>query len=392
MQVNTEWTSDVRDRLSILLVEDEEGLLEILRDSLVSAGVFAHGEILTAENGLQGLEVFQKAHPQIVLTDLQMPKMNGQKMIEAIRALDAEVEIVVMTGFADLDIAIKMFQYNVAEFFSKPFRPEVLCRSVSKIKKQILVRQQNKILTQRLHQAEKLSSIGLLASGIAHEINNPNAYLKGNIEIILKYAERFEEAKAPEVMKEIAVSARAALNGSERITKIISALLHSSRNTGGQRGRVRVSDILNDALTLTQYRTKKHKIELKCPPALRSVEGNATELSQVFMNLIVNAMDAIEERFPDGGQGKLDITVTESLENNRQRIHFLDNGNGISEEYLVKIFDPFFSTKPINKGTGLGLSICKGIVESHNGDLIARSLPEQGAEFVITLPVMEEVV
>jgi signal transduction histidine kinase len=382
------------ENLKLLIVEDEVDLAEIIVEAILLNKSFSKNNIFVAHDGERAIEIFKEINPDLIVTDLQMPKLGGQGVIEFIRSVSREPKIIAMSGNATVKIASQLFPFNVSEFVQKPFDVKYLCQIVSKVKSQIIIKKENEMLAKRVNQSEKRSTIGLLATGIAaHEINNPNTFLKGNLEIILKYSEKYKnislsqtsEKELQEVFKEIEESAKSALGGSDRIAQFTTALLHTSKNSGSIHSSLQIKSIINDSLVLTQYRTKKHIVELVIPDMLRAIKGNSTELSQVFINLIINAVDAVEEKVSHDNSGIIKIEVEDNEEKRIQKIHFIDNGVGISKDLILKIFEPFFSTKPTNKGTGLGLSICKGIIEGHGGALSASNNDKVGSCFTVTL-------
>lgn len=384
--------------IRILLVDDEEDLIATLERHLVRKGSFPRESVFTASGGKAAIEMFNKAHPDIVVTDLRMPDLSGHEVIEAIRQQSADTEIVVMTAYADLQSTTSLFKWNVSEFIQKPFDFEQVRKFLEKIKARIDLKRQNAFLTRRLFQAEKLSSIGLLSSGVAHEINNPNAFVKGNLEIIQAYTNKFiglppEKEQAPETvqaalqtMKEIAVCAKAAIRGTDRITLITSSLLRYCRNAPHSRESISVGAAIQDSLEILHYRTKMHELMVTCPEDLPFVFGNAAELVEVFPNLIVNAIDAIEERLGKSESGKLQIEARNEPSTEQVIVEITDNGAGIPAQIAEKLFDPFFTTKPIGKGTGLGLSIVKGIVESHGATITFESQVNQGTKCLLKFP------
>jgi two-component system NtrC family sensor kinase len=233
---------------------------------------------------------------------------------------------------------------------------------------------------------EKLASIGKLAAGIAHEINNPLAAIAGCVEGLLSRSkdEKLSKVKAfedfPEYLKIID-------DEIVRCKGIISNLLDFSRNKEILQQEISVNDTLDQTLqllshhkTFKELRVKKD-LDPECPP----VVGNSGELRQVFVAMCINAMDAME---PVNGNGQLTIQTGTEARNDQiyVRILFEDTGVGIPHKDLNKIFDPFFTTKPVGKGTGLGLSICYGIVRSHQGFIKVESEEGKGSSFQIYLP------
>jgi signal transduction histidine kinase len=217
---------------------------------------------------------------------------------------------------------------------------------------------------------QKLAAMGVLAAGIAHEINNPLTGVVGYSKLLL------EKSLAPEIREKIE---RIAASG-ERCRKIVEGVLLFSRQQGGARARVDVRGLIDRVTRIGEYQWKMHNIrivrehdesvEVMCDP---------DQIEQVLLNLFSNAVDAMERG------GTIHVSLQRE-EDGSARLSITDEGSGIPEEIQASIFDPFFSTKEIGKGTGLGLAISYGIVRDHGGDILLRSKPGQGATFTIHLP------
>ena len=229
-----------------------------------------------------------------------------------------------------------------------------------------------KSLQNQLLQAEKMASVGLLASGLAHELDTPLATISGYCELL---AEDIQDERLLGRIKTI----------SEQIVKCqktIRNLLDFSRKSDGERKLCNIHHLINNTLALAEHRLIIHKIKLhktfdeKIPSLF--VDGN--QIQQVIFNLVNNAVDAL----PNGGAISIETRV--NTETRSVEIVFEDNGIGISRENQKYIFTPFFTTKEPGKGTGLGLSICNNIVSAHNGKITVESWVGSGTRFVISLP------
>lgn len=235
-------------------------------------------------------------------------------------------------------------------------------------------------LEQQLLQSEKLSAIGQLVAGVAHELNNPLTSVSGYTQLLLR-----DERLPPELrqdLEQIYVQA-------ERAAKIVQNLLIFAREHKPERTIGSVNEALRRALALQQYQLRVDNIgvRLELDPGLPPTTADFHQLQQVFLNLITNARYAMVQK---GGRGTL--TLRTGLEQRpageaQIRIEVVDTGVGIPERDLQKIFNPFFTTKPVGQGTGLGLSICFGIVKEHEGQIWAESQLGVGTCVVVTLPV-----
>ena len=230
-------------------------------------------------------------------------------------------------------------------------------------------------LEKQLQISEKMASIGLLAAGVAHEVNTPLTGIASFTQMLLEGADPADHRTR--LLEKIE-------RQTFRAAKIVNGLLHLSRQGGpgaNERGPVDVHAIISDVLGLLEHQleTGKVKVRRDLAPAGPVVDGVEHKLQQVFLNMFLNARDAM----PRGGW----LSVTTRLENGRAVVEIADTGSGIPSEHLTRIYDPFFTTKAIGQGTGLGLSITYGIVGEHDGTMSVESHVGQGTRFTLTLPL-----
>jgi len=239
-------------------------------------------------------------------------------------------------------------------------------------------------LERRLMQADKLSSIGLLAAGVAHEVNTPLAVISTYAQMLAKQISG-DEQKAP-LLEKIA-------RQTFRASEIVNSLLNFSRTSPTEFVPVDLNKVLRETLTLVEHQFAKSSIQvdLKLDESISLIKGSPGKLQQVFLNLFLNARDAIESvgssRAATGGTSGGVLTIETGRWNGAVRASVRDTGSGIAPENLARIFDPFFTTKGAVKGTGLGLSVSYGIVREHGGDIEVQSQPGKGTEFMLTFPV-----
>ncbi len=231
-----------------------------------------------------------------------------------------------------------------------------------------------KKIEEQLILTDRLASIGQLAGGIAHELNNPLTAIVGFSDLLLG---RDFPVDVKEDLETIDQEARRAVN-------IVKGLLAFAREQRGEKSLEDINILIQGALQLRSYEQRISNIEVNAQfsPALPQVMGNGTQLQQVFMDIIVNAEQAMLET---NGRGKITI-VTEQV-GDMVRTSITDDGPGISPDMMKQLFTPFFTTRDVGKGTGLGLSICHGIVTEHGGKIYAESEPGKGATFVVELPI-----
>ena len=227
-------------------------------------------------------------------------------------------------------------------------------------------------LERRLMQADKLSSIGLLAAGVAHEVNTPLAVISTYAQMLAKQISGDTE-KAP-LLEKIAKQ-------TFRASEIVNSLLNFSRTSTTEFAMVDLNKVISETVTLLEHQLGKAHIEVKLAldERLPRIRGNPGKLQQVFLNLFLNARDAME----NGGT----LAVKTARSQDRQvRVTVADSGAGIAAENLTRIFDPFFTTKAAKKGTGLGLSVSYGIVKEHGGEIEAASDLGAGTRFELSFP------
>src|SRR5262249_26449937 len=236
-------------------------------------------------------------------------------------------------------------------------------------------------LEAQLSQADKLSSIGLLAAGVAHEVNTPLAVISSYTQMLAKQLQT-DGAKSGLLEKIIKQTFRA--------SEIVNNLLNFSRTTGAEFGEVSVNKVIHDTLALLehQFKVAHISVESDLEGSLPPIQGNAGRLQQVFLNLFLNAKDAMN------GGGTLSV-ATANGESVSVRIS--DTGSGIAQEHIQKIYDPFFTTKTApadgqSRGTGLGLSVTYGIIQEHAGKIRVESRPGEGTTFTLDFPMIRKAV
>lgn len=241
-----------------------------------------------------------------------------------------------------------------------------------------IVRAEVEIAQQReaLYQAEKLSAMGSLLAGVAHELNNPLSVVVGRATILQ------EEASDPETQR-VAQKIRIA---AERCARIVKSFLAMARRQRPNFAPVHLAEVLDGALEMVEYnlRTQDIRIERRYADELPVVQADADQLHQVFVNMFVNAQHAMAE---SAGERHLRVDVRRNAGGDSVLVEVRDTGTGMTPEVLARAFDPYFTTKPLGKGTGVGLSVSLGIVRAHGGDITARNLPEGGTCITVTLPV-----
>jgi signal transduction histidine kinase len=233
-------------------------------------------------------------------------------------------------------------------------------------------------LDKQLQLTGRLAAVGELAAGVAHELNNPLAAIQGYAQLLTSKKDLDEVTR-----KDVDTIYREAL----RASKITKNLLSFARRHEPEKRLISINEVVEKTLELRAHQMKVNNIELvtELQPDLPRTMADFYQMQQVFMNIVVNAEQAMSEAH---GRGRL-LVKSEKV-GGIIRVSFEDDGPGIPKENLQRIFDPFFTTKDVDKGTGLGLSICYGIVTSHEGNIYARSEQGKGATFVVEIPVVSD--
>jgi signal transduction histidine kinase len=236
-------------------------------------------------------------------------------------------------------------------------------------------------LESQLTQAEKMSSIGLLAAGVAHEVNTPLAVISSYAQMLSKRVQ--SDPKQAELLEKITAQ-------TFRASEIVNNLLNFSRTSGTEFSEVDVNQVITETLALLEHQFKAARVRVReeLTPGLTPIQGNAGKLQQVFLNLFLNARDAMT------GGGTLSVTTENGSGVN---VAISDTGSGIAQEHIDRIYDPFFTTKGSanegqRRGTGLGLSVTYGIIQEHAGKIRVESRPGQGTTFHLEFPLMRQTV
>jgi signal transduction histidine kinase len=396
---------------TILVVDDTAEMRALLGELLRE-----DFHVLFARDGQEGLELAQREHPDLILSDVMMPRMDGQEFCRHVKQdpSTAHIPFVMLTAKAELAMKIDGLNCGADDYLSKPFNEKELkarIRSLVKLRglhqdldhrNRELETAYNELRTlqARLVQSEKMSSLGQLIAGLAHEINNSiNAVYNGikPLSLCTQRLERLvtEALNAPgasdhaavlgeiqPLFQKIATLSRVIETGSTRTARIIGDLKTFSHPGNEEHRPFDLHESLDMCLNLIGN-SVRDRIEVhRDYGPLGRIHGPAGQLNQVFMNILNNAQQAIV------GEGELFVTT--SQDGDQVRVSIRDTGCGIPDDVKSKIFDPFFTTKEPGIGTGLGLSLSYGLISKLGGTIECHSTVGEGTEFVITFPCMTE--
>ncbi len=429
-----------------VLAVDDDPILRMHLQRLASKFV---SEIRVAADGVEALEVWRQWLPNVIVTDIFMPRMDGLELSAAIKADDPDAQIIVITSDKDSESLQRALAIGVERYITKPVDMHLLIDAVRKcvrdqqqieelrlnrriaaltraLQEQLEERKhaeetllqekaEQRVLIERLEEAhnqllqsEKMASIGQLAAGVAHEINNPIGFVNSNLGALQQYIhgmlrllaayERYEPYLADEaraaltaLKQEIDITylrddigdlLTESLGGLQRVKRIVQDLKDFSHVSDSEMQWAKLQDGLESTLNVVWNELKYKADVVRDYGPIPEIECIPSQLNQVFMNLLVNAAQAIE----DHGT----ITLRTRQEGDQVSVEISDTGSGIPAEIINRVFDPFFTTKPVGMGTGLGLSIAHGIVRKHNGRIEVSSTPSTGTTFKIVLPVKQK--
>jgi two-component system, NtrC family, sensor kinase len=460
-----------QETVNILIVDDSPDNLRFLSKLLSDRGY----TVRRAISGQLALNAVYASPPDLILLDILMPDMNGYEVCEKLKSdpKTCDIPIVFLSALTKAEHKVKAFEVGGADYITKPFQePEVCARIQHQLKiislqrelnqknKELVLqnvelqsevqerkkvevslrtseerlRTQNQVLNETLQelkstqaqliQTEKMSSIGQMVAGIAHEINNPVNFIYGNLnyaeeyvrdllELVLAYQTEYPQAsgKIEELTEQVDLDFiqsdlldlfMSMKTGSDRIRNIVTALKNFCRLDQAPVKEVDLNNEVKNIVFLLQSRLRSNSTNSEIEviedyTLLPKITCYASHLNQAIVNILYNAIEAIEESFQinnrccilAGSKPKNQIYIhTQAIDNDCVRLQIMDNGCGIPDAVLPQIYTPFFTTKIVGKGTGLGLSVAYAIiVEKHDGKLACESNPGEGTKFTIDLPV-----
>jgi signal transduction histidine kinase len=405
----------------ILIVDDTPTNLDVISEALSDAGF----DVAIATSGERALAQVKRRLPDLILLDVMMPGIDGFETCQQLKANPhtCDIPIIFMTALSDTESKVKALELGAVDYIAKPFQEkEVLARvkthlQLSNLTNNLEEQVANKTAELQhkqlqLIQSEKMSALGQLVAGVAHEINNPIGFISGNIshaqgyiqdllqlvnlyqqyypEPVTQIQEKLRQVELDYLQSDLPKLIESMQTGVNRIKDISNSLRNFSRNDCDRPVLFNIHDGLESTILILTHRLKAsdHRPGIQIIQEfgkLPEIECYAGQLNQVFMNILANAIDAVEEAQINTGC----ITVKTELAENKQEvlIRITDNGIGMTEEVKQRIFDNLFTTKPVGKGTGLGLAIAYQIVvEKHNGVLDVSSYKGKGSEFIIRIP------
>ncbi|MEG4168585.1 MULTISPECIES: response regulator [unclassified Microcoleus] len=432
---------------NLLVVDDTPDNLRLLSTMLSDKGYKVRGVI----NGEMALKAARSTPPDLILLDITMPQMNGYEVCQHLKAdcRTSGIPVIFLSALDQVLDKVTAFAVGGVDYITKPFHlEEVLARvenqlTIQRLQKKLheqnvrlqeseakerekslqleLALQQLQNAQAQLIQSEKMSSLGNVVAGVAHEINNPISFIKGNLspvteytQDLLKLVQLYEEDfpnPTTAIQDQLEAMDLAFLSndlpkliasmriGADRIEEIVRSLRNFSRLDEAELKVVDIHEGLESTLMILQHRLKDEADQtiikvVKEYEDMPKIECYAGQINQVFMNVLTNAIEALQSQKclandVDDTSPIPTITIcTKLLSNCQVGIYITDNGPGITEDIQQRIFEPFFTTKKVGQGKGLGLSIGYAIVvDDHGGQLSCLSIPAQGATLAIEIPI-----
>lgn len=361
----------------ILLAEDDPNSAAVLQAVLQHAGYV----VALAEDGASALHLLEAGEvPDLLLLDWMLPGVSGLEICHRARRRwdPLALPILMVTARVDAESISAAFDAGASDYITKPFLGmELRARVAAHLRTKRLIEERQRI-DEHLREREKLSALGLLASGVAHDLNTPLASISGYAQLLLRQPRNAADAQ----------DLRVILTEVERCQRIAGRLLDFIRRRPPSRAPVKLNAVLGETFGMREraLRAAGIRAELRIRAPLPSLSGDAYQLQEVFLNVLLNAEHALKQ-----GGGTLRIQADSSDDGQREwaTVEFHNDAPPIPADVLPHIWEPFFTTKTEEEGTGLGLAICRRIVQEHGGTMDAESGPG-GTVFRIRLPAASD--
>ena len=415
----------------ILIVDDTPTNLDVISEALSDAGF----DVAIATSGERALQQLERRSADLILLDVMMPGMNGFETCQHLKTnpKTCDIPVIFMTALSDTDSKVQALEIGAVDYITKPFQEkEVLARVKTHLQLRHLTQSLENQVAEKIRQLqasqiqiiqnEKMSALGQLVAGVAHEINNPIGFISGNLSHAEEYIkdmlhlldlyqqyyfqpvaeikEKLDEIDLDYLREDLPKLIESMQTGIHRIQDISISLRTFSRTDTDRPVLFNIHEGINSTILILKHRlqgnyTRPAIAIIKEYGDLPQIECYAGQLNQVFMNLLANAIDALDELNQSHNTQNVTINLNQIIiktelinENESALIRIQDTGIGMTDEVKNKIFKHSFTTKEVGKGTGLGLAIAHSIVvDKHFGTLEVNSNIGKGTEFLITIPI-----
>jgi signal transduction histidine kinase len=368
----------------ILYVDDEELALQSFK--IQYCNDFA---IYTAQSSDEADQILNTEDIAVIITDQRMPKVTGVELLKQVAVTHPDVVRILMTAYTDLDVVVQAINDgNVYRYISKPYNEDEVRGTIRQaIERYYLVKERERLYAEKMEtmrkiaRANRLSAMGVMAAGMAHEINNPLVAISTFLQMLpRKYAESSKDKEYWEELYGVAI------REVERIRQLVQQLLSYSKITQSEKFEpVSINEILQEMVVFIENEAKKKGIHIKREFGADLPIGlmDRNRMKQVFLNILLNAVQATERA------GAIIVTTRYIVEDEDSRflqVAISDTGPGISQKNLEKLFTPFFTTKE-SEGSGLGLMTSHHIVDEHRGTIDVKSELGKGTTFTVQIPL-----
>ncbi len=386
------YATDALRQPKLLVVDDEEIIQDFLCEFLQQQGY----QVNVAENGQEGLAKIHEELPDLVISDVNMPLMNGIEMLQKVRDLPDAPPVILLTGYADISTAIEALKIGAQDYMLKPVQTDDL---LNRVRKQLYIRQLETRSSEERRKSvytARMAAVGQLAAGVAHEINNPTTFVRGNTQILQTILEQVRAARSQEDNDALIKAVDKLLdaggdlldgveNGTARIAQITQGLIHfSDARNYLPMGVVDLTGCIEQALALWTSPEDGADFQSCVPEELPKVMGHAGSLSQALICLLQNARQAVQ------GENEARIRLSACEQKSHIILTVEDSGPGVPSGLREQVFEPFFTTRDVGQGAGLGLAVVYGIVvHDHGGEVMVDDSEMGGARFTIRLPAIQ---
>lgn len=392
-------------REQVLLVDDNPQNLKILYDTLDSG----HYRLLLANNGEKALAIAEKSKPDLILLDIMMPGMDGYQVCESLKSnpLLRDIPVVFLSALDDVESKVKGFEKGGVDYIAKPFQPrEVVSRVATQIKLRRLeqeLKEKNRELSadnidmqmkleaqrEQLAHFSRLSTMGEMAAGFAHEVNQPLTAITNYSRVAHRLLGSNVEDNRVTNKKMLEDALNKLEAQSHRASEVIQRIRGFVKKPKSGKTMFDVKSLLSDVVQFAEVdaRNNKGQIKLEVPDALPEVEADAIQVQQVALNLIRNALEAtsIWQQENESNDESLSVLVSAKADRQFIWVEVKDQGCGLAEDAEQKLFHPFYTTK--GEGMGIGLSLCQSLIQAQGGKIGFRRNPDRGTTFYFSLPI-----
>lgn len=371
---------------TILIVDDEEGIRKVLGISLSDMGY----KVISAENGETALALFRDNNPQIVLTDIKMPGMDGIELLSCLKKEAPDTEVIMITGHGDIDLAIKSLKFEATDFVTKPVNDDVLEIALKRAEERISMKRQIREYTENLEhlveeksrklvETERMAAVGQTIAGLSHAIKNIASGLKGGIFVLEKGMDLNDKKYLKEGWEMVKGNV-------EKIKNLSLDLLNYGKSPGAAYRLCDPNAPAIEVVNLMKQRAPEHSIELIADLAgdLKPLYFDPEGIHRCILNLVANAIDACESENTESRVREVTVRTLKSKGWGAE-YQVIDNCGGMPHEIQNQVFKNFFSTKG-SFGTGIGLMLTKKIIDEHKGFIGFESQEGSGSKFIIRLP------